>query len=69
MERSDWPGRGRASGGASPDGEGEAAYYGRLETGARWLAGRAASAGERCEHLGHADRYLHLRLESAPGGR
>jgi hypothetical protein len=69
MERSDWPGRDRASGAAFPEAEGEAAYYGRLETGARWLAARSASAGERHAHLGHADRYLHLRLESAPGGR
>jgi hypothetical protein len=49
--------------------ESDTAYYRRLETGARWLAGRAACAEERREHLGHADRYLHLRLDSAPGGR
>jgi hypothetical protein len=51
-----------------PETDGEAAYYGRLETGARWLAGRSASAGERNEHLAQAERYLHLRLD-APAER
>jgi hypothetical protein len=48
---------------------GDAAYYGRLESGARWLAGRAAGAEERREHLAHADRYLHLRLDAPAEGR
>ena len=51
------------------DGGGDSAYYERLEAGARWLAGRAATAGERREHLGQADRYRHLRLDVAHGGR
>lgn len=49
--------------------EGDAAYYGRLESGARWLAGQAAGAEERREHLAHADRYLHLRLDAPAEGR
>ena len=45
----------------------EAGYYGRLETGARWLASRAAAGAERDAHLGHADRYARLRLDAAGG--
>ncbi|HYD36619.1 MAG TPA: hypothetical protein VEA60_03340 [Allosphingosinicella sp.] len=53
----------------APSAEADSAYYGRLESGARWLAGEAACAEERSEHLGQAERYLRLRLDSAPGGR
>ena len=44
-------------------------YYERLETGARWLASRAAAPAERDEHLGMATRYARLRLEAAHGRR
>jgi hypothetical protein len=43
----------------------DAAYYGRLETGARWLASRTACAAERHEHLGMANLYARRRLDSA----
>ena len=43
----------------------DARYYERLEVGARWLASRSASEGERHEHLGFANRYARLRLEAA----
>jgi hypothetical protein len=43
----------------------DSAYYARLETGARWLAERAGSAGERLEHLGKAEDYARRRLETA----
>jgi len=46
----------------------EAGYYGRLETGARWLASCAGDGTERDAHLGHADRYARLRLDAAAGG-
>ncbi|HEX6374656.1 MAG TPA: hypothetical protein VFZ91_02940 [Allosphingosinicella sp.] len=46
----------------------DAAYYERLETGARWLASRAGEGSERDGHLGHADRYARLRLDAAAGG-
>ena len=46
-------------------GAGDAAYYERLETGARWLAARTQDFGERQEHLGMADRYARLRLEAS----
>jgi hypothetical protein len=49
--------------GAAPDAD--AAYYERLETGARWLASRTSSPEERDEHLGMANRYARLRLEAA----
>ncbi|MEA3004174.1 MAG: hypothetical protein QOH81_2962 [Sphingomonadales bacterium] len=49
--------------GAAPDAD--AAYYERLETGARWLASRTSSQEERDEHLGMANRYARLRLEAA----
>ena len=46
-------------------------YYQRLETGARWLARRAATAVERDRHLGMANRYHRLRKDVAVsrGGR
>jgi hypothetical protein len=44
---------------------GGAVYYKRLETGARWLAGRAASATERNRHLAMANRYSRLRGDAA----
>ncbi|MDB5691108.1 MAG: hypothetical protein JWO81_171 [Alphaproteobacteria bacterium] len=47
----------------------DAAYYERLETGARWLASRTASQEEREKHLGMANRYARLRLDAAGGGR
>lgn len=52
-----------------PEAGDDSAYYRRLETGARWLAGRAACSEERRRHLGHADRYLHLSLDAPAGGR
>jgi hypothetical protein len=50
---------------------GGAAYYQRLETGARWLARRAGSSVERDRHLGMANRYHRLRKDAAVwrGGR
>ena len=45
------------------------AYYEQLETGARWLASRAAAPAERDEHLGMATRYARLRLEATRGRR
>jgi hypothetical protein len=45
------------------------AYYERLETGARWLATRAAGAAERDEHISMANRYARLRLDAAPQRR
>lgn len=45
------------------------AYYERLETGARWLASRAAEGCEREGHLGNANRYARLRLDAAAAGR
>lgn len=41
----------------------DAAYYERLETGARWLASKAADEVGRDEHLGMANKYARLRLE------
>jgi hypothetical protein len=52
---------------ASP--AGDAAYYQRLETGARWLASRTGSEAERGEHLGMANQYARLRLDAAGTGR
>ena len=46
----------------------DAAYYERLETGARWLALQAPSEAERHEHLGIANKYARLRAEAPPGG-
>jgi hypothetical protein len=45
------------------------AYYERLETGARWMASRAAGPAERDSHLGAANRYARLRAEAASGRR
>jgi hypothetical protein len=45
------------------------AYYERLETGARWLATRAAGAAERDEHISMANRYARLRLDAVPQRR
>lgn len=42
----------------------ETDYYQRLETGARWLASRSGVGAERDAHLGHADRYARLKLDS-----
>jgi hypothetical protein len=50
---------------AAPD----AFYYERLETGARWLASRAAGAAEREAHLAMANRYARLRLDAAAAAR
>ena len=47
----------------------DAAYYERLEIGARWLASRAATEAERNDHLGTANGYARQRLEAAGGGR
>jgi hypothetical protein len=48
---------------------GDPAYYERLETGARWLAARAAEGCERQGHLGNANRYARLRLDADSAGR
>lgn len=48
---------------------GDAAYYQRLETGARWLASRPGSEAERSQHLGMANRYACLRADAAGTGR
>jgi hypothetical protein len=59
-------GEGVAAGRApAPQPDADAAYYERLETGARWLASRTSSQEERDEHLGMANRYARLRLEAA----
>jgi hypothetical protein len=47
----------------------DAAYYERLEIGARWLASRAGSETERDEHLGVANLHARRRLEAAAGAR
>jgi len=44
-------------------------YYERLETGARWLAAHAAEGCEREGHLGNANRYARLRLNTDAGRR
>jgi hypothetical protein len=44
----------------------DAAYYGRLEAGAVWLASQTDVDGERREHLGMAARYARLRLDAEP---
>ncbi len=48
---------------------GGAAYYERLEAGARWMANRAASAAERDQHLGAANRYARLCSDAASSRR
>ena len=47
----------------------DAAYYERLETGARWLASRSGGEGEREQHLGMANKYARLRLDAAAWAR
>lgn len=47
----------------------DARYYGRLETGARWLASVALEGAEREAHLGQANRYARLRLDASEGSR
>ena len=48
---------------AHPQGEpADAAYYGRLEAGARWLASQAGADSERNDHIGMASRYARLRV-------
>lgn len=44
-----------------------ATYYEQLEKGARYLASLASGA-ERKEHLGWANRYHRLAMDSRPGG-
>jgi hypothetical protein len=43
----------------------DVSHYTQLETGARWLAARAATGAERDGHLVHAERYSRLRLDAA----
>lgn len=75
MERSRWLERRREGAAnafqrrAAPAPVADAAYYQRLETGARWLASRTGSEAERCEHLFMADRYARLRVDAAGMGR
>jgi hypothetical protein len=47
----------------------DAAYYERLEIGARWLASRAGSEAERNEHLEIANRHARRRVEASASGR
>ncbi len=54
---------------AAAESPADPAYYERLETGARWLASRAAEGFEREGHLGNANRYARLRLDAAASGR
>jgi hypothetical protein len=54
---------------AAPPPPRDPAYYQRLETGARWLAERSAEGCEREAHLGNANRYARLRLDSDQAGR
>jgi hypothetical protein len=44
---------------------GGAAYYERLEAGARWMASQAHTAGERDRHINAANRYARLRSDAA----
>jgi hypothetical protein len=41
---------------------GDAEHYGKLETGARWLASQSTDEAERHEHLSMANKYARLRL-------
>jgi hypothetical protein len=43
---------------------GGAEHYERLETGARWLASRAANEAEANEHLAMATKYARLRVDA-----
>jgi hypothetical protein len=73
MEQYHWLGRKRAAAiGAQPVPAlpvADAAYYQRLETGARWLASRTVSEAKRGEHLGMANRYARLRADAAATAR
>jgi hypothetical protein len=42
----------------------DAEHFAQLETGARWLAGRASDEAERHEHLAMAGKYARLRIEA-----
>jgi hypothetical protein len=42
----------------------QSAYYSQLEQGARYLASISADAAERRTHLGWANRYYRLGIES-----
>jgi hypothetical protein len=44
---------------------GGAAYYERLEAGARWMALQARSSSERNRHITAANRYARLRSDAA----
>jgi len=44
----------------------DALHYSQLEEGARYLAARASSRAERQTHLGWANRYYRLKIESLP---
>jgi hypothetical protein len=60
------PGLPLQSASAAPEAAfGGVVYYERLETGARWLATRAAGAAEHDEHITMANRYARLRLDAA----
>lgn len=48
------------------EGAGDSAYYVRLEKGARYLASIAPNDADRDVHLGIANRYARLAMESAP---
>ena len=48
---------------------GGAAYYERLEAGARWMASQAPTRAEREEHLGAANRYARLRGDASSSRR
>ena len=50
-----------------PHGAPDVRHYTQLETGARWLAARAAPGAERDGHLAHAERYARLSLDAAIG--
>jgi hypothetical protein len=47
-----------------PPERGDAEHYERLETGARWLASRAANEAEANEHLAMATKYARLRVDA-----
>jgi hypothetical protein len=47
----------------------DSGYYDRLERGARRLAARSAEGCEREGHVGNANRYARLRLDSDTAGR
>jgi hypothetical protein len=49
--------------------EDDAEHYRQLETGARWLAGRASEEAERHEHLAMAGKYARLRRDAGVAPR